>query len=264
MPSGSHSVPKILFILALLFAASLPVRAETPELSLRVTAADPSGTVRLGQNDPLFLRVSYNSPVPIRLQAKGFFGGAERIKGAAYNPAPASPAGAHDALVWVSYTGPARIDTVRITAYGADWKPLATLAYPVSAEWWGSPGSRTRPAWVRTLNAEQQARASSAMTAGMDDADNTGIGILITLAFLSIPAYIALQLVLLMRYSGGWRIAAAVPLIGMVPLLLYTLLALVMGSNLWPLLAIFLTPFALLYLVAVLGLRRIGSGAAFS
>jgi len=58
------------------------------------------------------------------------------------------------------------------------------------------------------------------------------------------------------------RIAAALPLIGTVPLLLYTLAALAMGSNLWPLMAIFLTPFALFYLVAVLALRWFGRSAA--
>jgi hypothetical protein len=153
---------------------------------------------------------------------------------------------------------------VRITAYGADWTPLATVSYPVSAEWWGSPAGRTRAAWVSALSAQQQSMASSAMAPSADDGDDVGIGILITVAFLTVPAYIVLQLILLLRYSGGWRIAAALPLIGMVPLLIYTLFALVMGSNLWPLMAIFLTPFAFFYLLAVLALRRLGSGAAFS
>ena len=153
---------------------------------------------------------------------------------------------------------------MRITAYGADWTPLATVSYPVSAEWWGSPAGRTRAAWASALNAQQQSMASSAMASSTDDGDDVGIGILVALAFLTVPAYIVLQLILLLRYSGGWRIAAALPLIGMVPLLIYTLFALVMGSNLWPLMAIFLTPFAFFYLLAVLALRRFGSGAAFS
>ena len=254
---------KFIVCLVVFVAASVPARADAPELQLRVIAADPNGHARLGAHDPLYLRVSYKSNVPLRLQATGFIGGADQIKGAAYNPAPAYPAGEHDALVWVSYAGPARIDTVRITAYGADWKPIGTLSYRVAAEWAAGGGRRKPATWVAALSVQQQSMASSAMAAGADDG-GAGIGILISLAFLSVPAYIVLQPVLLWRFAGRWRIAAALPLIGTVPLLLYTLAALAMGSNLWPLMAIFLTPFALLYLVAVLALRWFGRGAALS
>jgi hypothetical protein len=259
-------LPKVLFILALITVAFLPARAETPAPAptLRVTAADPGGIARLGLGDALYLRVSYKSAVPLRLQAEGFFDGKARTKGESYNPAPVSAAGTRESLVWVAYRGTAQIDTVRITAYGANWKPIATLSYPVTAEWRDGLTSGKRAAWVSMMKAEQQAMVASALTPDRDNTDDSGAGFLISLALFSIPAYIALQIVLLIRYSGRWRIAAALPLIGMVPLLLYTVLALIMGSNLWPLMAIFLTPFALLYLVAVLGLRRFASGAAFS
>jgi hypothetical protein len=66
------------------------------------------------------------------------------------------------------------------------------------------------------------------------------------------PAYVALQVLLLRRLSGGWRRAAMVPLVWMVPAGCYTLFALLAGSNLWPLVLIFLSPLALLFLFGVL------------
>ena len=85
---------KFLSILALIVAAvSLPVRAETPDVELRVTAADPSGTARLGLGDPLYLRVSYKSAAPLRLQAKGFAGGSGTDQGRGVQPGAGLPGG---------------------------------------------------------------------------------------------------------------------------------------------------------------------------
>jgi len=250
---------RLLFVLALLAAAALPVRAEAQEPTLRVTASDPDGG-RLGKDDALYLRVSYDSAVPLRLQAKGFSGGAEVKAGARYNPAPIYPAGADDAVVWVAYAAPTHLDEIRIAAYGADWKPVATLSYPVTAQWSG-PGGRRPAAWAAALSDRQQAMTSQSAAASQGD-DDGYIGLLITFAGLSIPGYLVLQLVLLFRYSGRWRLAAALPLVGMIPLLLYTLAALAAGSNLWPLMLIFLTPLAFLYLLAVIILKQVAGALA--
>jgi hypothetical protein len=48
----------------------------------------------------------------------------------------------------------------------------------------------------------------------------------------------------------------------MIPLLLYTLAALAAGSNLWPLMLIFLTPLAFLYLLAVIILKQVAGALA--
>jgi hypothetical protein len=249
---------RLLILLALL-AAALPVRAEAQEPQLRLTAADPDGG-RLGKGDVLYLRISYDSAVPLRLQAKGFSGGAEVKTGARYNPAPVYPAGADDAVAWVAYAGPTRLDEIRITAYGADWKPVATLSYPVAAQWSG-PGGRRVAAWATALSDRQQAMTSQSMAASQGE-DDGYIGLAITAAGLSIPGYLVLQFVLLFRYSGRWRLAAALPLLGMIPLILYTLAALAAGSNLWPLMLIFLTPLAFLYLLAVMVLKQVAAALA--
>ena len=74
---------------------------------------------------------------------------------------------------------------------------------------------------------------------------------------VAIPAYLVLQVAALATLSGNWRRAAWVPVFAMVPLVGYTILALIAQSNLWPLLLILLTPFALLYLVILFAVRII-------
>ena len=64
---------------------------------------------------------------------------------------------------------------------------------------------------------------------------------------LTVPAYIVVPL----RLSGFGRIAAALPLVVMVPILIVSVGALLQESNLWFLFLYFTSPVALLYVVIV-------------
>ncbi len=75
------------------------------------------------------------------------------------------------------------------------------------------------------------------------------------LVMLSVPGYCILQAWFARSWSGRWRLAALVPLAGMVPAMLFSLLALSQGSNLWPLAVIFLAPLGFAYLLVVWALR---------
>lgn len=248
-----------LTLLALLAAGPLSA-AEKPTIRIRVSAADPAAGGRLAPRDTLYLRISYDSPVPLRFRGTGYIGETAVTEGAAYNPAPVYPAGKHEALVWISYFGPARIDEVRIGAKDAAWKPLRSLSYPVVAEWVAGAPRHERAAWAAALGDRQQAMTSSAMT--VTD-DSSGLGRFFwELAAASIPAYACLQLFMMLRYSGGWRIAAGLPLLGMIPLALYTIAGLLMGANLWPLMMLFLTPPAFLYLIGLLVVRLLSRAVA--
>ena len=86
----------------------------------------------------------------------------------------------------------------------------------------------------------------------MDDFADLFVGF----AFMcGVPGYLVLQPWAALKFAGGWRKAALVPLIGAVPTILWSLFALSKGSNLWPLMFIFFAPLGSLYL-AVLALMR--------
>jgi hypothetical protein len=76
------------------------------------------------------------------------------------------------------------------------------------------------------------------------------------IAFAAVPAYPVLQFMALRKLEGGWRYAAAVPLLAMIPLVAVTFIAFQQQSNLWPLLLILASPVASLYLLVTMGLYR--------
>jgi hypothetical protein len=72
-----------------------------------------------------------------------------------------------------------------------------------------------------------------------------------------LPLYIVLQVWFVRAWPGRWRIAALVPLLGFLATLVYSLVALTYGSNLWPLPLIFFSPVGVVYLLVVRGARAV-------
>jgi len=66
-----------------------------------------------------------------------------------------------------------------------------------------------------------------------------------------VPLYIVLQTWFGYAWSGRWRIAALAPSIVFVPVLIYALVGLAQGANLWPLPLIVLSPFGVAYLLGI-------------
>lgn len=227
-----------------------PVGAQpAPQVSFRLADRDPSSRTTLASGQPLYLRIAYESNVPVRFRAEAYSGGELVERGAAYNPAPPYPAGDGEGLAWISFREATTIDEIRLTAHDDRWKEIATASYSIDVSW---SGARARPrepvSWARRLSDEQQQVMSTAATNASEEDDVLG-GVVIAAMGLSIPAYLLLQAFMLLRFRHGWRMAAMVPLVGMIPLALYTLFGLLAGSNLWPLGLLFLTPLALGYLI---------------
>jgi hypothetical protein len=108
------------------------------------------------------------------------------------------------------------------------------------------------------------AATSSGQAAGDDDG---GIGLFLGGAvMLTVPTYFVLQAWAAFAWTGGWRKAALVPLIAIVPAMLWSLHALSHGSNLWPITVILLAPFGFVYLAILCvlraALRRVEQDAA--
>jgi hypothetical protein len=79
------------------------------------------------------------------------------------------------------------------------------------------------------------------------------LGMMVTTA---IPAYFVLQPVFLLRWRGGWRKAALVPLLLALPALVFSLFALTQGSNLWPITLIISAAIGSLYLAALWSVKQ--------
>jgi hypothetical protein len=66
-----------------------------------------------------------------------------------------------------------------------------------------------------------------------------------------VPAYFVVQPATVLRWPGGWRLAALAPLLVTAPALCFSLFALYHGSNLWPLTLIFAAAVGTIYLAAL-------------
>jgi hypothetical protein len=74
------------------------------------------------------------------------------------------------------------------------------------------------------------------------------IGELVALTGL---AYVFLQILMAVRYTGRWRLAALTPLLVMAPLALHAGIAYAAGAPGWPLLLVLAAPFAFAWLLLV-------------
>ncbi|HBD9295522.1 TPA: hypothetical protein KLD31_003011, partial [Legionella pneumophila] len=88
---------------------------------------------------------------------------------------------------------------------------------------------------------------------------SSGNALFIQLLFLLILLYWFLQIIVIFNWTGRWKKLACFPLLFSVPLLLYTLYALYAGSNLWPLMMLFVTPFILALLLIIIGYKKVYS-----
>ena len=234
--------------------------AQTPPV-VRITGTTPEAGSTLATGQNFHVRVAYESDEALRFQAAGFFEGTKHGK-LAMNPSTVHPAGSGEALVWIFAHDDTRIDEVHVRVCDAGWKEL--FAVPVSApiEWRADAPKSPEAPWAAELAAAQQRTVSQSMNAEPEDSTVLGklwsviVTLLVPLAFLSLPAYPLFQVYALWKLRGRARVLSALPLIFMLPIYAYSLLALSKGSNLWPLFAIFASPVALIIVIVVMVIAR--------
>jgi hypothetical protein len=247
---------------ALLVAGVLFFGAASAEVRLRVLESFPAAPATLGHWEQYYLRIGYVADQPIRVRVDPYFGAAE-VPGM-NGGSPLHAAGAGEALFWIAYTKPARVDRLVVYAQDEKWQGrFAELELPVALAWTGEKPATAQalPDWVLRLRAEREARDKLESQARMNAPASWGWTAAFFVMGWSIPLYFILQAVLLWRWRGGWRLAAAIPAVPMAAVLLHAVYAYFRGSNIFPLFLIFFCPVALAYLVVLLGVRRARVGA---
>jgi len=236
-----------LLLAASAVACTAAVQA-TGKAVFRVTGQDPAPESSLVSGERFFLRIDYQSDIPVRFQAAAWR--QEVLQEDAFiNPAPPYPAGSGEALLWIGFAKPVRIDEVRITAFDLEWQELSTLSIPMTMTW-GEPTTvapHSPAEWVGPLQKHHRQVFDTALDPLPQKPDPL-FDIFLLISIISLPCYVAVQLRMLLRYQGTWRWYAAAPLLPILPLGLYSLIGLGMQSSYW---IIFLTryfPVALAYL----------------
>ncbi|PWY55052.1 hypothetical protein DGG96_14035 [Legionella qingyii] len=222
-------------------------------LNVELSETSPASPAVLHQDESLYVLIHYQSEEPLRFQAIGKYLGQEIKTNIRMNPSQAYPVGDGQAIAWVSYFRETKIDSIMVTVYNANWQPLETQSISISAKWEEDKDTISNPkaSWVNELNQQQQASVKIPQ-----EPLSTWDILFVQLLYFSIPIYWILQLRLLWKWSGSWRKLACIPLLISLPLLVYTVFALFAGSNLWPLMMLFITPVTLLMLLIIMGYKK--------
>lgn len=242
----SHPFPCAVLALVLLAASA------AAEVRVEVMETDPTSPTILKSWESFYLRVRYETDRPIRVKARAFLDGKEvtTIAGGS----PRYDDGKGETLVWLSFAKPARVDRVVVNAEDARTPgTLAETALAVDLTWIKDQQSvpRIKPKWVTQMQAHQDRLVETQLAArseGHDGAGTPGVPILV----FGVPLYLILHPWALWRLRGRWRLAAAVPLVPMLGVLGYTIIAFLAGSHLFPPVLVLSASATSLYLGALL------------
>jgi hypothetical protein len=233
------------------------------EARVEVIESDPASPVTLAHWEQYFVRIAYETDQPIRVRGDAYAGG-KRVT-AMTSGSPRYEPGTGEALFWFSYTTPARVD--RVVVWAEDEKtrqPVAKTEIGVDLEWTGQKSAtrRRQADWVTHMLAEQNRRSREEIREHMDRPTPWWETMLFFAAIWSIPIYFIMQVVLLRRWRGGWRVAAAIPAVPMLFILGHAIFAFVAGSNIFPLGLIFTAAPALMCLLVLMAVRWLKLKAA--
>jgi len=243
-----------LAVLALL-RVSTPVPAGG-EVRVLVTETDPALPATLGHWHRFNVRFGYESDRPIRVQGQAYWQG--RNVTSITGGSPVYPTGTGDGMFWFAYTAPAQVDRIVLTVYEENRQTsVAQASLDVELRWTGEKTPRPAvAAWVQRLDAEAARRQQEAYQAHANQPPPLWQWGLSFALVWSPVGYLVAQIIAWRRLHGGWRVAAFVPIVPMVMVLLHTVRAYRAGSTLFPLVLIFTSPVALIYLLALIVARR--------
>ena len=228
------------------------------QVSVRVMETDPASPATLGHWEQFYLRIAYEADRPVRVRAEAYSGG--NVVPSTNSGSPRYAAGTGEALFWIAHTTTAQVDRIVVSAEDdKTQKPIAQTELAVALTWTGqkTAARRPKPEWVVSLQAERDRLQKEAMREYANRPQPWWEPVLFMAAMWSIPLYFIAQIVLLARWRGGWRIAAAIPAVPMTFVLGHAIFAFFAGSNIFPIVLVFTCLPVLIYLLVLIALRRL-------
>lgn len=197
-------------LLLLLSIASVPAHAGH---EVEVLETYPPGRhVTLGPGEKLYLRIAWSTDTMTWIHARPYLGGREVQ--AWTSPSPRYDQGSGETAAWFSFTGKHdRADEIRL--FVGNSKRRLGAAYEVSVESVASATARPpAPAWVAAL----ESRVVDATGGPQPEPSASDMrwfnGFMLAVAGLAVFGLVA-PIWCFRRWRGRWRIAAAIPMVGM-------------------------------------------------
>ncbi|WP_146032979.1 hypothetical protein [Geothermobacter hydrogeniphilus] len=253
----AYKTCRLLLLIALVPFYVVPAQADF-NLHVRLVTTDPQPGNSLAVDQQLFLKVAYQSDIPLAFRYAAYLHG-EKLEAGFYSGHPElQRAGAGEALGWIGFSNVTHIDEVRVEILNAERQKIAEISKPFTFSWKaaaGVTGERVKPNWVKKLERHQD-WVRERISDPFEQRKKSFDALLFYLNCASIPFYLLLQGYALWRFHGRWRDLATVPLVSLVPLVLASLVGFGMELSYWVVFIFRGTPFALVYLLAVWLARR--------
>jgi hypothetical protein len=200
----------------------------------------PSVEAVLNRNQNFYLHLHYTTDRPIVIWARPYFHG-EPVNAGSDGSLKYTDSG--EALGWFFLLSKdAEVDEIRIAAGDGSLRGTPVVAkYPVRLIGNGESGAAAEPEWLPRLKARDAARQRQAYEAQanrpVSALESLGVGALVWgMVALGVCGFV-LPLRAVLRWRGGWRVAAMVP----AALMALVVLRLIIGTtmdpnshNLWP------------------------------
>jgi hypothetical protein len=225
---GHHIIPvvftKIVVVVAgVCLAFETTALAQAPQISLELLETSPASPAILHNGERLYLRIRYDADQPMRMVVR-YSARGERIKRGQTNGEALLEPGQGETVAWVSFTGAEVVDAIDLSASSNGRDGFAAQHLSLDYRWDGQRSAGETPAtWVGPLLAEQERRQKAAFAEMERRSSTTGSGGFgaVSLGFFSVLGLFVLALVAAgfvwpiwgaVRWKGGWRTAAMVPL----------------------------------------------------
>jgi hypothetical protein len=192
------------------------VPAASAASTARIVETQPSAGSTLSRSESFYVRIEYESDEPINLWARPYRNG-EQVEQAMSN-ASSKFSGSGETLGWFALIEPGVVDEVRVIAGGGKpYREWELARQSVDLRWTtASPSARSSPAWVDELQAAETSRQREEAKRRASEPVSVGDSMLffgfmlavlaLGLGGLIVPTYCV------WKWSGGWKIAAVVPL----------------------------------------------------
>lgn len=236
-------------------------RAQT---AIEILATDPPGTtLTLGRNQNFYLRIRYNTDKPINIWVRPTFRGQEVKAG---TNTSATYTGRGEMLGWFFMMQPGdEVDQIDVrVGDGSAAGTRVVASYPLRIIAGSQPATGHRePSWVVDLKRQAEEAQKAEFERRQNEPQKPGDTLLfsgfVLLVFTVGIVGFGAPVRAMRRWQGGWRVAAAVPLV----MLAFVVLRIVFGvardptsHNLWPFEILQVAALSVVIMLALLGARK--------
>jgi hypothetical protein len=177
----------------------------------RILETSPASPAFLGRGQWLNIHITYSADQEVMFSPDASYRGQRVFDENRFLSSRFLPAGEGEAAVAVAFADSRKVDVVKVFAWSRSGKILGQTSLDVDVHWTSRANANAAPLpdWAHSLEGQQMDRARSEAAGQSWTFTRVLLGLIGGLVmFGSVPAYLALQVITVFRFTGGWLKAA--------------------------------------------------------